>query len=217
MIARVPQPARTLLLSSRLGLVSIPAPATLDSGDPAVAGDRFSRSEARTLLRELGRALGLNVLETRPEAFPATSEDAQEDGAQAASADAFAEDEAVRKAMEGLDAVWLDGAGPAAVFVLETGRGGWEGLRRLADLLALHPKLKAPLYAVTVPELRAGIEAEVHRPAYRLHKKPLAEALRLLDWSRLKSEVEQLGERVRYLKPEFLEGMADRVAAPASE
>ncbi|MEK7392308.1 MAG: hypothetical protein AAB214_07055 [Fibrobacterota bacterium] len=32
-------------------------------------------------------------------------------------------------------------------------------------------------------------------------------------WSRLESEVVQLGERVRYLKPEFLEGISEPATA----
>jgi hypothetical protein len=145
------------------------------------------------------------------------AEGAGSEGMAPASPEASQGEEAVRLALAGLDVVWMDSDGPAAAFVLEPGGGHWEGLRRLADLLALHPKLKAPLYAVTVPGLRTGLEEEVHRPAYRLLKKPLAEVLRLLDWARLRTEVDQLGERVRYLKPEFLEGIADRVEPPAAE
>ena len=225
MIARVPQPAPRLVLSSRLGLVSIaPAPSPTDAREAPAEGQGFARAEARTLLRGLGRRLGLDVLETTPDEFPAAarSEDTAPEGdgsgnAAPVSPEASQGEEAVRLALEGLDVVWMDGAGPVAAFVLEPGGGHWEGLRRLADLLALHPKLKAPLYTVTVPGLRAGLEAEVHRPAYRLLKKPLAEVLRLLDWTRLRTEVDQLGERVRYLKPEFLEGIADRVEPPAAE
>jgi hypothetical protein len=44
----------------------------------------------------------------------------------------------------------------------------------------------------------------------------LAECLRLLDWDRLRVEVEQLGDRVRYLKPEFVEGISEPVFAPKS-
>ncbi len=227
MIARVPQSARKLVLSSRLGLVSI-AQARSVPGAASPEGQGFARAEARTLLRSLGRRRGLNVLEATPEEFPASlpedpaslegiAEEAGSDGAVAGSLDASQGDEAVRLALEGLDVVWMDGAGPVAAFVLEPGGGHWEGLRRLADLLALQPKLKAPLYAVTVPGLRTGLEEEVHRPVYRLLKKPLAEVLRLLEWARLRTEVDQLGERVRYLKPEFLEGIADRVEPPAAE
>lgn len=215
MIARAPQPTRNMILSSRLGLVSIPgANPELSSAGPGAEG--FDRDEGIFLLQALGGCLGLTLLESAPEVFPETDSPAA-DASPAGSPAVFPLDEAVRKALEGLDAVWMDGTDVVAAFVLAPRPGGWEGLRRLADLLALHPKLKAPLYVVTMPALHAGIVEEIHRPAYRLLKKPLAETLRLLPWERLKTEVAQLGERVRYLKPEFLDGIADRVAPPAAD
>src|SRR5688572_24571249 len=204
MIARAPQPLRSLILSTRLGLVAVP-----ESGEkPTASRETFDRVEARERLATLGRALGLTPLAPRAGTFP----ESETGEAPKALADL---DEAVMRTLEGLDLVWLTEGEIVAAFVIETGTPGWEGLRRLSDLLALHPKLKAPLYAVTLPELEAGLLAEVHRPLHRLPKKPLAEVLRLLDWDRLRTELDGLGERVRYLKPEFLEGISEPVAAPA--
>lgn len=226
MIARAPRPV-PLILSSRLGLVSIPSAPAGQEADAAAAGRTgFSREEGRALLQGLGRALGLTVLESAPAAFPEASDSATVPAGTDATGDGglpgergafFAGDEAVHRALQGLDAVWMDGEAPVAAFVLESGIGGWQGLRRLADVLALHPKLKAPLYAITVPAARSGLEAEARRPVYRLLKRPLADDLRVLDWERLKSEVDGMGERVRYLRPEFLEGIADRMSPPADE
>jgi hypothetical protein len=171
----------------------------------------FDGKEARERLAALGRALGLTALAAREAAFP-EAEGAEAPALSRGLADL---DEAVVRTLEGLDLVWLAGGEIVAAFVIETGRPGWEGLRRLSDLLALHPKLKAPLYAVTLPDLEPALLAEVHRPLHRLPKKPLAEMLRLLDWDRLRTELEGLGERVRYLKPEFLEGISEPVAAPS--
>ena len=201
MIARAPQPSPKLVLSARLGLISVPE---TDRETVAVEAG-FDRSLARSILQALGRSLGMEILPAGQEAFPD-----QDPGVSAPALD-----EAVRRTLEKLDVVWMDGEDVVAGFVVEAKIGGWEGIRRLADLLALHPKLKAPLYAVTMPSLEAGILAEVRRPAYRLLKKPLSESLRFLDWERLQTEVEQLGERVRYLKPEFLDGISDPVDPPA--
>lgn len=202
MIARAPHPSPKLVLSAKLGLISVPE---MDREvEPTEAA--FDRSKAREVIQALGRSLGMTMLSSGQDGFPD-----QEPGLEAPSLD-----EAVRRTLEKLDVVWMDGEDVVAAFVLETRLGGWEGLRRLMDVLALHPKLKAPLYAVTAPSLEAGILAEVRRPAYRLLKKPLTESMRFLDWERLQTEVEQLGERVRYLKPEFLEGISDPVDPPAA-
>jgi hypothetical protein len=208
MIARVQNPfPQNLILSSKLGLVSVPA-AVESPAESARTTPGFDKDEARVLLQALGRNLGMTLLEPKEDVFP-------EEGAAQESAAAFPDD-AVRKTLEALDAVWLKGNEVVAVFAVETGVGAWEGVRRLADLLALHPKSKAALYVVSQPAFKAGMLTEISRPVYRLLKKPLAESVRLLDWTRLESEVGELGERVRYLKPEFLEGISE-VAEPPAE
>jgi hypothetical protein len=194
-----------LLLSSRLGLVSVP---DLDSGSLS-REEELDRNTVRECLQSLGRNMGLTML-VRSAAFAQSPElPENEDAASAEFPDA-----AVRKSLEGLDAVWLQDDEPVACFVVENGFAGWDGVRRLADLVALHPKLKAPLYAVTLASLKSALLAEVQRPALSLPKRPLSERLRLLDWDRLRGETEQLGERVRYLKPEFVEGISEPVSAP---
>lgn len=208
MIARMPGTASpALLLSSKLGLVSVP---DLDVGSIS-REEELDRNRIRDWLQALGQNLGLSLLTRSADTFAAEQNaDAGEEG----NPGPDVPDAAVRKSLEGLDAVWLRDSEPVACFVVESGFAGWEGVRRLADLVALYPKLKAPLYAVTLPALKTGLLAEVHRPALRTPKKPLAECLRLLDWDRLRVEVDQLGERVRYLKPEFVEGISEPVFAP---
>ncbi|MBW8889710.1 MAG: hypothetical protein JF616_18285 [Fibrobacteres bacterium] len=207
MIARMTANATpVLLLSSRLGLVSVP---DLDLGSLS-REEEIDRNTVRECLQSLGENMGLTLL-ARGEAFPGSP--ALPESGEAESEAEFP-DAAVRKSLEGLDAVWLEDDEPVACFVVESGFAGWEGIRRLADLVALHPKLKAPLYAVTLASLKPALLAEVQRPALCLPKKPLSERLRLLDWDRLRTEAEQLGERVRYLKPEFVEGISEPVVAP---
>lgn len=208
MIARTPNRSlQNLILSSKLGLVSVPE-TDLVAADPISGEPGFDRAEARELLQALGRDLGMTLLTAREEAF-------LEEGSASDTRAAFP-DEAIRKTVEGLDVVWMNGNEIVAAFVLEAGVGSWEGLRRMADLIALNPKLKSALYAVSLPSLKAGLLAEIHRPVYRLLKKPLPEVVRILDWPRLQSEVTQLGERVRYLKPEFLDGISDLPEIPAA-
>jgi hypothetical protein len=210
MIARVPQP-QPLVLSAKLGLVSVPG-SDLLTLSPEEALDRHA---VRELLQTLGANLGMTLLARKDDGFP-DADTGESDSGPDSSAPAFS-DPAVRRSFEGLDAVWLRDGEVVACFVSESGSAGWESVRRLADLVALHPKIKAPLYAVTLPALKAGLVAELHRPALLLPKKPLAESLRLLEWDRLKTEVDQLGERVRYLKPEFLEGISEPLVAPKAE
>ncbi|MEK7394574.1 MAG: hypothetical protein AAB214_18605 [Fibrobacterota bacterium] len=184
--------------ASKLGQVTVPVSGTVGVSEPA-----FDREAACALLANLGADLGLGTVvggtPTSPapegELFPVTL------------------DEATRKTLVALDMVWTNGTDVVAAFALHDQDGNWSGVRRLADLLALHPKLKASLYVVSVAALREGLLSEIHRPVHRLLKKPLSESVRILDWCRLESEVVQLGERVRYLKPEFLEGISEPATA----
>lgn len=189
--------------SSRWGKVAVP-----DLGATTLLGEEeeplFHRGEASEVLEGLGRDLGAGLLPVRMDAL------LQE----AASPTAVAfPDAAVQRMVESLDVVWTSGSEITAGFVFETGPQAGEGIRRLADLQALHPKWKAPLYVVTDARLRDLLQFQVHRPVHRLLKRPLWESLRLLEWSRLREEVQQLGDRVRYLKPEFLEGISEPFAA----
>ncbi len=207
MIARNPGTlAQNLILSSRLGLVSIPPePAREAASAPAAL---FEREEAIDALRRLGNDLGMSCLEPKAESFP------EAESGDAAGVE-FA-DEAIRKAYEALDVVWIRGGEMVAAFVVENASGPWSGVRRLADALALNPKSKCAYYVLSVPELKLGLLKEMHRPVYRLLKKPLPEIARILDWTRLQEELAQLGERVRYLKPEFLEGISEASELPVA-
>lgn len=182
-------------VSAKLGRVSIPefgpSASEFSSEEPA-----FHRGEVCELLESLGRDLGLQLMAVRMDALlqePASLE-----------ANQSFPDEATRRMVQSLDVVWTQGGEVVAAFVVESGLGLGEGVRRLADLMALHPKWKAPLFLVSDQALHAGLLAELHRPLHRLLKKPLTESVRLLDWSRLHEEVGQLGDRVKYLRPEFL-------------
>lgn len=224
MIARVPQAnALPLVLSAKLGLVAVPDTDLLTlSAEPGPHADGESaldRNTVRELIRALGANLGMTLLARKDQGFPDPA-DADESSAApdaATLSSTLFTDPAVRRSLESLDAVWMREGEPVACFAVESGLAGWESVRRLADLVALHPKLKAPLYAITLPALKAGLTAELHRPALLMPKKPLVETLRLLEWDKLRSEVDQLGERARYLKPEFLEGISEPIVAPKAD
>lgn len=183
------------LRSSRLGAVTLPAPTRLDSS-VADQEPEIDRQAARNLLRGLGENLGLTSLSlSEEEALPGNES-------------SFG-DEAVAACLRQCDAVWMNGQEPVAAFAVETGDGLNQGPRNFGDLLALFPKWKGALYLVSMSENQAELIAEMHRPLYRLLKKSLPEIVRLLPWPRLQAEVLELGDKVRYLKPEFLEGISE--------
>ncbi|MBK9578504.1 MAG: hypothetical protein IPK50_11500 [Fibrobacterota bacterium] len=203
MIAESATSSSKSALSAKYGRVSVPEFGP-SASEFSLEEPSFHRGEACELLETLGRDLGMSLLPVRMDAM-------LQEGVSVEATLSFP-DEATRKTAESLDVVWIQGTEVVAAFVVEAGPDLGEGVRRLADLLALHPKWKAPLFVVSEPALRAGLGAEFHRPIHRLLKKPMTESVRILDWARLQHEVLELGERVRYLRAEFLAGISE---APA--
>jgi hypothetical protein len=189
----------TLTRSTRFGLVSLPEPS--HSVKPSLNEEIvLDRQEVLELLAALGTNLGMSLLAPRTEKVD-TDRDM--------GAPLLFGDEALDLCLRQFDMVWTQGGEPVAVFSVETGIDLGHGPRGFADLVALAPKWKGALYLISQPNVQADLLGEMHRPIYRLLKKGLPELVRLLTWSRLQSEVTQLGDRVRYLKPEFLEGISE--------
>jgi hypothetical protein len=204
------------LTSERLGRVTVPSTQKLVH-EPA-----FTREEAHGLLASLAQNLGLHVLGTQVKG--GVEVEAEVDADSEVETDAVAEveteavpgfepgDEAIRQAFAALDMVWMDGGNPVAAFAFEPGDRAWSGPRRCADLVALHPKVKTAFYVVLMPSAHAEMLEELHRPAFHLLKRPLHEVTRLLHWPRLCTEITQIGNRARYLKPEFLSELSEGAA-----
>lgn len=180
-------PTAIWVVSERLGKVALPKDQSF------VHEPGFTREEAKNLLSDLARNLGLGVLE---------NQDAQESGLQVP-------EPAIAQAFAALDLVWLQEGQAVAAFAFEPGDKAWVGPRRIADLIALYPKVKIPFYVVVMPNAHQALCAELHRPAYQGLKRPLHEMTRLLHWPRLATEIAQIGNRARYLKPEFLSELSE--------
>jgi hypothetical protein len=127
------------------------------------------------------------------------------------------EDEAIAAILETMDGLWVLENDIQAVFIIEDGMDLGCACRKAADLLALHPKLKAPIYLVSDRKALHFITREVNRPINKLLKKPLEEKLRFLSWENLQAEVQGLGDRLRYLKPEFLEALSEGLLLPGAD
>lgn len=210
-----------VLPETRLGPVTLPAnwalPPLTGGGDvsDAAAGpgrealgeEVDSRLQGLRLLQHLGMGLGL---ETWSGLLP---ELATAKGLESLEATL---DPSLLPALERVHLFWFNAGGLVALFAAGQGAALTEGLLRIADLHALYPKLKAPLYLIGPEASRARAGEEVRRPLFQLLKKPLGEAISFLPYEGLRAEVEGIGSRLKYLKPEFLEEMAQRPFALAA-
>ena len=79
----------------------------------------------------------------------------------------------------------------------------------MADLLAMQPNINVPLFLVAPAERRNKVIAEVNRPTFSRLSPPLVEMCRYISFENLRKRIKEVGAVVRYLKPEFLDEVAE--------
>lgn len=79
----------------------------------------------------------------------------------------------------------------------------------MSDLVSMQPNLKLDLFIVAPDERREKVSYEINRPTFARLKPPLQKICRFIPYLELKKEVEQIGSRMRYMKPEFISEIAE--------
>lgn len=85
----------------------------------------------------------------------------------------------------------------------------YSGPFRISDLVSMQPNIKIDLFMVAPDERREKVFYEINRPTFARLKPPLPKICRFIPYSELKKEVEQIGNRMRYMKPEFISEIAE--------
>ncbi|MGD0765028.1 MAG: hypothetical protein ABR978_01825 [Dehalococcoidia bacterium] len=118
-------------------------------------------------------------------------------------------DEATNRTIELIDVLWLQGNAIVAAFEIESTTSIYSGLLRMADLVAMQPNLNVPLYLVAPDERRSKVVAEINRPTFTRLSPPMSQVCRFIPFSGLRERLAQLSPVARYLKPEFLDELAE--------
>ncbi|HEW79929.1 MAG TPA: EVE domain-containing protein [Phycisphaerales bacterium] len=118
-------------------------------------------------------------------------------------------DDATNRTIELIDVLWLQGDAILAAFEVEHTTAIYSGLLRMADLVTMQPNIKINLYLVAPEERREKVVLEINRPTFAKLKPPLPKICKFLPYSGLKKEIENIGSRVKYIKPEFIEEIAE--------
>ena len=80
----------------------------------------------------------------------------------------------------------------------------------MSDLIAMHPNLKIPLYLVVPDERKNKVITEVNRPTFSRLSPPLSQICRLITFSILREQVQQLKPNiVANLKPNFIKDLSE--------
>ncbi len=118
-------------------------------------------------------------------------------------------DDATNRTIELIDVLWLSGNAIIAAFEIESTTSVYSGLLRMADLIAMQPNLNIPLYLVAPDERRAKVFEEVNRPTFSRLSPKLADVCGFVSFSSLRERLAQVQGFVKYLKPDFLEELAE--------
>jgi len=204
---------RPKAIEAKIGLVTIPEPEPVFSNDSGTQSEAekepTAHTEVQALLLQLGGEMGFDVWV------------AKNDRSRSFNGLKFAElprmkstlplqfDDATNRTIELIDVLWLQGNAIIAAFEIESTTSIYSGLLRMADLIAMQPNLNIPLYLVAPDERRDKVMNEVNRPTFGRLNPPLSEVCSYISFSALRNQLKQVQGFVKYLKPDFLEELAE--------
>ena len=118
-------------------------------------------------------------------------------------------DDATNKTIELIDVLWLESDAIIAAFEVEHTTAIYSRLLRMSDLVSMQPNIKLDLFMVAPDDRREKVNYEINRPTFARLKPPLPKICRFIPYSELLREIEQIGSRIRYMKPEFISEIAE--------
>jgi len=197
--------------SKKIGVVTIPEgekeePTQVIPTEPET--DKFTHDEIQWLLLKTGSDLGLQVWVARNDRNRSFGGNAFSDIKNLRTELPRQFDEATNKTIELIDVLWLQGDAIVAAFEVEHTSAIYSGLLRMSDLLAMQPNIKINLYLVAPDERFEKVFSEVNRPTFAKLKPPLPRICKFIPYSALKNEIDKVGPRLQYIKPEFIEAIA---------
>lgn len=177
--------------------------------DTAQSKEPSAHLEIQYLLLKLGSDMGLDVWVARNDRGREFKGSALSDVPRLKKELPVQFDEATNNTIELIDVLWLDRNSIVAAFEVESTTSIYSGLLRMADLIAMQPNLNIPLFLVAPDERREKVVAEVNRPTFSRLSPPMNEMCRFVSFDALRERVQKAGELICYLRPEFVEEVAE--------
>jgi hypothetical protein len=168
-----------------------------------------THSEIQWRLMHLGSQMGLNVWAPRVDRGRGWNGSKIGDIPTILDALPTQFDAATTKTVENIDVLWLSGKAIVAAFEVEHTTSIYSGLLRMSDLLTMQPNIDIKLYLVGPDERYSKFTREVPRPTFASRSKPLHTLCRFLPYSKLCQSLEAAKSVLKYLKPEFLDEIAE--------
>jgi predicted RNA-binding protein len=198
---------KTKTYESKIGVVTVPE--DHDEDPKKTPLEETTHEEIQLLLLKLGSDLGLDVWVARNDRNRKHNGINFQDVPNLRRELPRQFDDATNKTIELIDVLWLQGDAIIAAFEVEHTTAIYSGLLRMSDLVSMQPNIKLDLFMVAPDERREKVFYEINRPTFARLKPPLPKICRFIPYSELKKEVEQIGNRMRYMKPEFISEIAE--------
>ena len=196
-------------LETKIGPVSVPENDEPITPEPEGEPEAVPHTEIQALLLRLGSNMGLDVWVARNDRGKALNGIKLGDFPRIKTELPLQFDEATTKTIELIDVLWLKGNAIVAAFEVESTTSIYSGLLRMGDLIAMQPNINIPLYLVAPSDRRNKVIAEVNRPTFHRLSPPLVEMCRYMAFEILRKKMKEVGQVVKYLKPEFLDDVSE--------
>jgi predicted RNA-binding protein len=200
---------RPRALTAKIGPVSVPGSEETEFPEAEPNVESTPHTELQALLLRLGGDMGLDVWVARNDRGRDFSGTKLGDLPNVQTELPVQFDEATTRTIELIDVLWLKGKAIVAAFEVESTTSIYSGLLRMSDLLSMQPNINIPLFLVAPAERRNKVIAEVNRPTFSRLSPPLVEMCRYLSFENLRKRIKDVGAVVKYLKPEFLDEVAE--------
>lgn len=197
--------------STKAGIVTV---YDRESIEPDIEPGRMTHEEMQWLLLKLGSDLGLDVWIARNDRNKVFNGILFQSMPRLRSELPRQFDEATNKTVELIDVLWLDKDAIVAAFEVEHTSAIYSGLLRMSDLIAMQPNIRINLYIVAPDNRREKVFFEINRPTFARLKPPLTEICRFISYTKLKNEIEQTGPKVRHMKHQFIDDIAEECSIP---
>ncbi len=203
------------LFETETGIVTIPDADEVTSREEALYEPETSvtHEEIQWLLLNLGSQMGLDVWVARNDRNKSFQGEAFQSVPRLRNSLPRQFDDATNKTIELIDVLWLRENAIVAAFEVEHTTSIYSGLLRMSDLVSMQPNLNIRLYIVAPDEKREQVFSQINRPTFSRLKPPLRDICQFVPYSELKNRIEQARDLIRYLKPEFLDEIAETFEA----
>jgi hypothetical protein len=192
-------------------VVSVPTDSEeeADSAEDTAAASSVNHTEIQWRLLNLGSQMGLNVWAPRNDRGRAYLDRQIGKVTRLLESLPTQFDEVTTSTIENIDVLWLRGNAIVAAFEVEHSTSIYSGLLRMSDLLTMQPNIDIKLYLAAPDSRFEKFKREVPRPTFASRSKPLHSVCGFLPYSELCKRLEEVKNVLPYLKPEFIDEIAE--------